>query len=876
MTELLDDGRWPVFEAPTDLEGTIDDGYGRLACFVSPPALEELAARFPAGVRARVNVEPVEDVERAVLEDLYEQVRRCDIPYHKEPWHPGNGQRVRDPGWVVGRGGAGTCLDLALLFAGLCLREWLSVSVLVQRFSDGTGHAAVAVQLGMDPGQGIPPSGCSPCGDGVYRIDHPKLLADDRDVVVIDVTRAARPERLTFAEAVEAGAALVQFEAHTHLVDVGFRQDRRGDHPLPTPRRRGVLATELPAFTAADHIPSQDECLAQLHDASGAVVLLGATGTGKTTLALRAASLVDHNRGWMVPATSSESVRNALAAHELKERGIELATLEQPDLKGLADAALERLRTADGLWVVVLDNADGGPKGLESVLQLAGPEHLVIVTTTAEDAAWGQWQIRRVPELTEAEVEALMPEPALRAAVAGTLVLLTAFRKLLRSKPIDELGSLPDVPVPNASAGAGAFCELLARTVADDPTALRLLDVLGWLPPDRTDVATLMEVLGRPAAGSLDVLADRGLVNHPSPDSVSVHRLLGQALRRKVGPERAPAVVADLYANPEVRHMLLQRGDRDLAQRALAALGEDLSSVPRAGAALCTVAAVQELHEARASAATYARAAKLLSVDVSEERPLLADCLHAAARVINQAGDNATDAEIEQARRQVARAVSLRTADDLVGLAKHEAIDALLRQRAAGRLSWGSDLRRCEYEEIIQTLERSWQARRKALGDDHPLVDRAYFNRAGVRIELAQQSPEHAGPMLAEALEVYETTLAFRRDFYGEGPTPLAASCVAGIALVHLYRAALGLTDPGPVLVDATRFGLQALDERERVHGKEGVVDVRKSARLLAKIFAFRAVINAADDKKPTDRWPGLCREIERELSWCLRPAAQE
>lgn len=374
---MLDaDGRWPVFTGPTtDAVVRGDGGYGAIACFVSPTTVD-LLNQFPAGVRSLLVERGLiaadadqDEADLAVLGTLWDQLRACRIRYDREPWHPGHGQEIRDPVAVVSRRGSGTCLDLAVLFAALCLRERLKVSLLMQRRDDGSGHTLVVVQTGCAPeDMDALPNGTSRAGHGVLRLNDPVRMASDPDVRVLDIVRAALPGPITFAEMPSAERLLVDGGVQ-HLVDIGVRHtvpDTHGrrDAPLPPPTRRTVLGVALPTLPPTFTFPSQERLLGRLDETGGTIVLQGPSGTGKSTVALRAAIGVDAGRGWFLPATSPQALRHSLAAAELAERGMDI-TASDADVQALVLAAHARLRAADGPWVVVLDNADSGPKGLE-------------------------------------------------------------------------------------------------------------------------------------------------------------------------------------------------------------------------------------------------------------------------------------------------------------------------------------------------------------------------------------------------------------------------------------------------------------------------------------------------------------------------------
>src|SRR5215470_8359808 len=122
---------WPVW--------SIDEP-AALARYVMPEVAE----------RVRLDIVRDDAIARrdrlAVVRAIYDAMEKCDFHYSREIWAPRDGpQIIRQPDHIF-RGGNATCLDLALLFAGVCLgHELLPLVVVVE------GHAFVAVSLLDDP-----------------------------------------------------------------------------------------------------------------------------------------------------------------------------------------------------------------------------------------------------------------------------------------------------------------------------------------------------------------------------------------------------------------------------------------------------------------------------------------------------------------------------------------------------------------------------------------------------------------------------------------------------------------------------------------------------------------------------------------------------
>jgi hypothetical protein len=110
--------------------------YTMLASYVLP----QLADRLKLAI-VRDDALAKSDGPRIVAGAIYDALITDDIRYAREIYDPEiKRQKIRDPYLILGGSGDGTCLDLALLFAGLCLGNELLPLVVVME-----GHAFVAV-----------------------------------------------------------------------------------------------------------------------------------------------------------------------------------------------------------------------------------------------------------------------------------------------------------------------------------------------------------------------------------------------------------------------------------------------------------------------------------------------------------------------------------------------------------------------------------------------------------------------------------------------------------------------------------------------------------------------------------------------------------
>ncbi|MFF4060093.1 hypothetical protein ACFYZ0_30630 [Streptomyces sp. NPDC001708] len=208
---------------------------------------------------------------------LYEAFAALHIQYADEPTtsDPGR-QTIRPPDQVLRRPRHGTCLDLAVTFAGACLDAGLHplIIVLAGAKAGDPAHALVAVRLDGN---------WSNRAHRDYRWDEEEPdwrtlppdfideLAENEDspgaFLAVDITGVAsradaadprRREPQPWAESVAHGAALLREAAEDRwsvTIDVGLGYEHCEPHPLPYQPSTDVLAPPylpVPATLAAD------------------------------------------------------------------------------------------------------------------------------------------------------------------------------------------------------------------------------------------------------------------------------------------------------------------------------------------------------------------------------------------------------------------------------------------------------------------------------------------------------------------------------------------------------------------------------------------------------------------------------------------------
>ncbi|WP_413935836.1 hypothetical protein [Nitrospira sp. BLG_1] len=216
-----------------------------------------------------------------LLRAIYEALLTRDIRYAREKFDPILEQQlIRHPEKILAGAGDATCLDLSLLFAGLCLGNELLPLVVVL-----DGHVFVVVSLVRDLRDAGLPGRHDPDRDGPWAAEG--LLKDGKtlnelvrrgDYLPIECTGFAKSEsinqrvpegkgrtndgQLTFDRAVEAGREqLSQVErAFSFAIDIAVLQNVHHIRPYETPviRHGYVPPPETPSrdqLDLIDHLP---------------------------------------------------------------------------------------------------------------------------------------------------------------------------------------------------------------------------------------------------------------------------------------------------------------------------------------------------------------------------------------------------------------------------------------------------------------------------------------------------------------------------------------------------------------------------------------------------------------------------------------------
>ncbi|MFD9398229.1 hypothetical protein ACFWA4_05350 [Streptomyces sp. NPDC060011] len=531
-----------------------DLGYQSLARYVVTSTLGKVGLGIDDAYDQRTR-RPTE-----LLARIYQQLAEKEVPYENAPWHPGDRQVIRDTR-VVDRS-AGTCLDLAVLFAAQCkhagLRPYLVL--LSKQSSKNIDHAIVLVDPDasvQERGAHKPPVTCVPDSQGAEHVylrtlQHPAL--EKKNALAIDVTGACRPSGKVggrdFAAACREGLSQLLDTATIRkavLIDVtALHGEGYPEYEDILDRARPAISRHLPPRPQFTTYPSRADLLDELAGRSGTVALYGEPGSGKSMLAHRLAAKAQSGCGWFLDAASKGILAASLSDREREEAALDLGSLDQPARLAFAEAALARLHEAVGPWVVVLDNADIAPEDLGRLVPEPDPSRgqMVIVTTTSP-----QWRDRtgvhfvELPPLRDDEVRATLGDDVPTRAMAGRPLLVDASARFQQQTSRhwwnEGTGGGPDRAVDGFWAAVRAqIPEHL------DVNALHLAATLAWLPPARLPMdrvcAVVVGALATARLADTDEEAIRkaarqlhriGVIDL-ADEQVSMHRLMRAAVRR--------------------------------------------------------------------------------------------------------------------------------------------------------------------------------------------------------------------------------------------------------------------------------------------------------------------------------------------------------
>lgn len=874
---------WPVWK--------LESGYAQLAQYVTPGAITgdpDLKARL--SLDEQLNLDPdARDQVRA--ERLYEMLREEKIRFDGRPWASAEGvQQIRHPWWILKERFA-NCLDLTLLYAGMCLAANAGVLLAL-----GGRHALAVLTPGRLHWEGAREEPfaldgfAEVSGDpGVFGGSGAALgAAIEGGAVALDLVELTRGA--SYEEAVGRAAGRWGPEEDLVLVDIPYLQalpggDARGDFSeLPHPASfRPAIRFRVPGGGARFRpFENHMKTIAELTGVNGMHALIGDGGRGKSTIARYLAEHAADGAAWFLDASDRAALSSSLAEAMFAEKPrAEHESLDDPaERKAMCETAKAYLATTSRPWLVVLDNADGDPATLRGLLPTPKPGQAILVTSInrqwVDVAGFTPHFLARVgaPDLGG------FGEGKIAELIGGRPLLLEAFERLSANSSWDGR-ALPS-PLPGVQSelvGPAAFWVLLQDVEEFDEMARDLAATAAYMPANGQPLA----VLRRLVPGSelaLERLVSVGLLAlDRNAQEVRLHRLFGEAIRFDLEanePGLCDRMVRRLTADPGAGAVFDEHGDLATVTRLeerLVAIDKMTAGLDRElGLCLHSVGMLLELHgHTRRSGHVLERAERHLT-----DPGLRADCLLGRARTVNQHHKD-EPALLEEAIGWAREARELKLAARANGPAYRAlAMEGLLMRPLAKFAEPGKprDQLLDRAQEILEEADRH----RQALPDQEvPPAEKArsHYNLAGVRIPKAQASPARAAEHLSVAKRIYEEVAARRGEIYDRMVHPHIAACINGLAIVAYSRATLLPADAQQRttwLREATVRASEALKQRELLDGSFDADEATKSAALLAKIALARSASPPAKQSEDAGKVAGEAMdELQHEDSLPLR-----
>lgn len=421
---------------------------------------------------------------RVVAEAIFEALRSRDIRYARPLYNAAQElQTIRDPKTILDGSGDGTCLDLALLFAGAALgNELLPVVVVLE------DHAVVAISLEF--GRREADAFRRAAADGAWAATGVvndaavlRALADDGRYLLVECTGFAKSDAipadvpegtgrvdglLSFARAVEAGREQLDRadRALQFGVDVAYLQDV------------GKLAPLDPFGKSLERVtPQLKRRLARIFD-------LHRVFGGRAAEMAQLDAFVAGPAGYMLVTGGSGSGKTALMANwirSLEARGTRVAyhfISLQHDTAERGDTLLSLVQQLS-YWNGVPAPAVNDAADLESAYLdlVAHPPNPAVVVIDALDEAKG-WKVgaRFFPAAIAANVHVVMSARAVAGRDWVATLELTAPARLdlgpLTAAGVEEV--LRAAAVPAWALAPGPLATLTEKA-GGDPFYLRVL-----------------------------------------------------------------------------------------------------------------------------------------------------------------------------------------------------------------------------------------------------------------------------------------------------------------------------------------------------------------------------------------------------------------
>jgi len=766
-------------------------------------------------------------------EQLAERVISRRVRYTREPFSPGRrGQIIRTTQELFD--GSGTCVDFAVTMAAMLNREDIP-AVLAVALPTGVDEAHAFILAYDDRGddrrrERLPL---------VKPFEHWYAALTDPDgrYLLLDVTPSYDGEHTSLAERRAKTLRHLQSPGVLYALDVrSALADAKVDYYLPPPAHRnlGITAFLPDPVPEVVHFPSRREPEETLAATTGRVLLVGESGTGKSTLALERATEVSQHRGWFLDGSDPETLRRSLAAAEAQSRGEELGPVDADNLRTRTSRAHYRLASSERPWVVVVDNANH----IDDVLPLlpvprpASPDRaadLLIVTSTDEE---GRTAALKRSGWTVVRLDRLRAEDARAAGSVWSLLTETERLPGLLRIATWCAAQLTAADHPGEERGAARIvCAALRRADslgAAGAAMARAVSAVSFMPAEQVTVDWVARAAFAAdvpeAAAALGTAEGAGIVERSRADDARqlghypplwMHRLVRSAVQELATRETGLRVLAtydglrySVEETTELHRFVCRRSglwtsvDEVLAAATVVDLLETRGEKAVRDASLLAEAYVD-------------RVDPLLDIGTSKGISVYVRAQMAATRPANH--NKATAKQIEQglARCTEAASACTRLVDSWNGgpdrdevrllRGRAEAMHGILLRKQASAIETGADDARKErlYRECIDILTTSYEERRSVFQNSNGTlkpdpdrhVDRGWYNLGGANIALANLlhhlDPTDAGEtriaeVLSEATAAYAGSLSLRRP----NVTNYTAASLWGVAL-SAYSAAL-------------------------------------------------------------------------------------
>lgn len=168
---------WPVWNPAGNLRG--------VAAYVSEHGVHhDDRLRLPGSVLKRYDGVAGGEARRTIVHEQYQRLRDQHVPYDHEPLLTTTGQMVRHGQWVLEE--SGTCLDLSVLLAAMCLTGGVAPYVALA-VTGRSAHALLVFDVDRDLDLGH---------NATRALAGPRSFEPD----VVDVTHDDRPQLLRLIE----------------------------------------------------------------------------------------------------------------------------------------------------------------------------------------------------------------------------------------------------------------------------------------------------------------------------------------------------------------------------------------------------------------------------------------------------------------------------------------------------------------------------------------------------------------------------------------------------------------------------------------------------------------------------------------------------